>query len=125
MDKDGTEIECPVCDRKISADSRTCPGCGADFTSSGVDQLEDLVRQFGEKGPKEMRTQKDNVTEDVQGPPLNKEEIDSNVHTEEREGGPFIEDQKDEPAPSEGPSDNGPYKEKRSGLFKRLFGKNK
>jgi hypothetical protein len=46
LNREKEEVECPVCDRKISADAKTCTGCGADFSSSGVDELEQVARDL-------------------------------------------------------------------------------
>jgi hypothetical protein len=36
-------IECPICDRKISPDSKKCPSCGVDLSNASVDDLEKVA----------------------------------------------------------------------------------
>ncbi len=40
------EVECPVCDHKVSVDAVQCPNCKAVFSLSGVDELEKVVREL-------------------------------------------------------------------------------
>lgn len=40
------EVECPVCDHKVSVDAVRCPNCDAVFSLSGVDELEKVVREL-------------------------------------------------------------------------------
>ncbi len=40
------EIECPVCDCRITVDAKKCPECGADFTSLGMDDLEAVAERL-------------------------------------------------------------------------------
>ena len=40
------EIECPNCDRRISADAIRCPGCGADLSLSSLEELEEVARKI-------------------------------------------------------------------------------
>jgi hypothetical protein len=57
MDADSVEVECPVCDHKVRADAPRCPHCGAEFSMSGVDELEKVAREMDrppvEEPPKE------------------------------------------------------------------------
>lgn len=46
MASDDLEVECPVCDHKISSDATRCPNCGAEFSLSGVDELERVVQEM-------------------------------------------------------------------------------
>jgi predicted amidophosphoribosyltransferase len=46
MDADSIEVECPVCDRKVRSDAARCPHCGAEFSLSGVDELEKVAREM-------------------------------------------------------------------------------
>jgi hypothetical protein len=43
---DPVEVECPVCDKKVRADAARCPHCGAEFSMSGVDELEKVVQDL-------------------------------------------------------------------------------
>lgn len=40
------EMECPNCDRRISADATRCPGCGADLSLSSLEELEEVARKI-------------------------------------------------------------------------------
>jgi hypothetical protein len=42
-------VECPVCDRKIPADSSKCPGCGEDLSMSSFEELEQVARTLSEE----------------------------------------------------------------------------
>lgn len=46
MASDRVEVECPVCDHRIPSDATRCPNCGADFSLSGVDELEKVVQEI-------------------------------------------------------------------------------
>ena len=48
MSAESVEVECPVCDRKVPADSNRCPYCHADFTMSGLDELEKVAREIND-----------------------------------------------------------------------------
>ncbi len=45
------EIECPVCDKKVPWDAKICPGCGADFSISGMEDLEAVATELVEAKP--------------------------------------------------------------------------
>ena len=51
MDANSVEVECPVCDHKVTSDAAQCPHCGAEFSMSGVDELERVAREMD--GPPE------------------------------------------------------------------------
>jgi DNA-directed RNA polymerase subunit RPC12/RpoP len=56
MDTENVEIECPVCDQRIKADAPRCPHCGAEFTLSGVDELEMVAREInGRPAPENLK----------------------------------------------------------------------
>ena len=46
MDGEMLEVECPVCDHKVSVDAVRCPSCNAVFSLSGVDELEKVAREL-------------------------------------------------------------------------------
>jgi uncharacterized Zn finger protein (UPF0148 family) len=48
MESQKDEVECPVCDRKIAADAQRCPNCGADFSMSGFEDLEQVARDLND-----------------------------------------------------------------------------
>jgi len=48
MAKQKLEIECPVCDAKISIDARSCTRCGADLGMADFQDLEDLAKDISE-----------------------------------------------------------------------------
>jgi hypothetical protein len=48
MDSESLEIECPICDRRIASNANVCPFCGADFSTAGMDELEDIARDISE-----------------------------------------------------------------------------
>ncbi len=44
-----TEIECPICDRKVQSDVDRCPNCGSDLTMSSFEDLEEVARKLSTK----------------------------------------------------------------------------
>jgi hypothetical protein len=46
MPKQKLEIECPVCDAKLSIDARSCPKCGADLGMADFQDLEKLANDI-------------------------------------------------------------------------------
>jgi hypothetical protein len=46
MPKQKLEIECPICDAKISIDARSCPRCGADLGMADFQDLENLANDI-------------------------------------------------------------------------------
>ena len=40
------KVVCPACDLPIDPDATSCPGCGADFTMQGIDELELVARDL-------------------------------------------------------------------------------
>jgi hypothetical protein len=41
-----TEIECPICDRKVQSDMMRCPNCGADLGMSSFADLEEVAKKL-------------------------------------------------------------------------------
>jgi hypothetical protein len=39
-------VECPVCGRRIPADSSKCPGCGEDLSMSSFEELEQVAQNL-------------------------------------------------------------------------------
>ncbi len=48
MASDTLEVECPVCDHKVPSDATRCPNCGAEFTFSGVEELQKVAREIND-----------------------------------------------------------------------------
>jgi len=46
MPKQKLEIECPICDAKMSIDARSCPKCGADLGMADFQDLENLANDI-------------------------------------------------------------------------------
>lgn len=46
MGEEKNEVECPLCDRKVPLDATKCPGCGADFSLSDMEDLEKVVSEL-------------------------------------------------------------------------------
>lgn len=51
MGADDEEIDCPVCDRRIGPETAVCPGCGTDFTLSGMDELKEVIQDLDRPTP--------------------------------------------------------------------------
>ena len=56
MESKSLEIECPVCDRKMPADTKKCPSCGVDLSTAGMDELEEVARDLSEGKPESAPT---------------------------------------------------------------------
>ena len=48
MNAEAVEVECPVCDHKVAGNAIRCPKCGADFSMSGVDELEKVAKEIND-----------------------------------------------------------------------------
>lgn len=53
MEIQAVEIECPVCDHKISGEAERCPYCGVDLSTAGMEELETVARDISEGKPVE------------------------------------------------------------------------
>jgi len=115
-----TEIECPICDRKVQSDMERCPNCGADLTLSSFEDLEEVARDLS--------------TSETQRPPEvkadSKEPIRTMPKTKETKSEGAVPERKEEPKPSEEPKkveapavDHSKDESKRG--IGRLFGKKK
>lgn len=132
MEQEGTEVECPNCERKIPAESKSCPACGADFTLSGMDELEALAKHMMTQG---YDTEVTEVGKEAEKDPPEHTEDDEATAKLGSEGPKNDEEMVIEPpsekevptnaAVEESPSAEEAPEEKKSGLFKRFFGKKK
>jgi hypothetical protein len=145
MAKQKLEIECPVCDAKLSIDARSCPRCGADLGMADFQDLENLAndisqgKEYTEQTPgkgavRQTEAESETIAEEVTSP--HKEEPKAEVKETEKESKPKAEVsppkvlQKDEPRKEEvveetvedEPQDD---KGKKKGLFSKFFGKKK
>ncbi|HEY3419818.1 MAG TPA: zinc ribbon domain-containing protein [Methanomassiliicoccales archaeon] len=142
MAKQKLEIECPVCDAKLSIDARSCPKCGADLGMADFQDLENLANDISEgRDHSEAPPEKDVADEMEPEPETIKEEV---VATPKDEPKPEVMQPKkeSEPKTEESPSmvpqkdelkeeakaeeeDGLDEKGKKKGLFSKLFGKKK
>jgi len=47
-----SEIDCPVCDRKVQATTEVCPECGSDLNMADFDDLVEVANNIANGGPK-------------------------------------------------------------------------
>jgi hypothetical protein len=142
MAKQKLEIECPICDAKLSIDARSCPRCGADLGMADFQDLEDLANDLSEgKEYSEQRPERVAPKEVVAEPVAEEEELvppKEEPKTEEAipqaepkpkvEPSAPIEVQKVEPPKAEekqSEDEDEDDKAKKKGLFSKLFGKKK
>ena len=139
MAKQKLEIECPVCDAKLSIDARSCPKCGADLGMADFQDLENLANDmskgkesFDEPPEKETAEEIEAVTEvsdeEIPIPPTEEPKPEKKDSATKAEPSPPKESQKVEPpkeevigGEEEVPGDKG----KKKGLFSKFFGKKK
>jgi hypothetical protein len=130
MPKQKLEIECPVCDAKLSIDARSCPKCGADLGMADFQDLEKLAndlcggvtssneppkKEYGKgSGPVQPVPEK----EPIQEP---KEEPKSEMTEPKSEPEPSTSKPDDEKKEDVADSESG----KKKGLFSKFFGKKK
>jgi hypothetical protein len=114
-----TEIECPICDRKVQSDITKCPNCGADLLLSSFEDLEEVARSFSTND-----TQKQSEAKaDIKGPSPaivpNVEKMRTELPEEKKkeEPQPVVEPKKEEKATSD------PNKDESKHGLGRLFGK--
>jgi hypothetical protein len=115
MAKQKLEIECPVCDAKISIDARSCPRCGADLGMADFQDLEDLAKDISEgrsysekvpdQGPAE-ETKAETVTEEKVVVIPSKEEPRPEIKESKKESKPKVQ-----PAPPAEPRKQVPKEE--------------
>jgi hypothetical protein len=130
MPKQKLEIECPVCDAKLSIDARSCPKCGADLGMADFQDLEELANDLcggatsckeppkkeyrKETGPAQPTPEK----EPIQAP---KEEPKSEKMGPGSENEPTATKPEQEKKEDVVDSESG----KKKGLFSKFFGKKK
>jgi hypothetical protein len=140
MAKQKLEIECPVCDAKLSIDARSCPKCGADLGMADFQDLENLANDISEgRTDFQEPTEKEPVSDIGPEPEIRQDEV---VIPPKEEEEPQVQEPRNEPKPkSEAPAprvvqEEVPLKEeaeeeaeddkgKKKGLFSKLFGKKK
>jgi hypothetical protein len=130
MPKQKLEIECPVCDAKLSIDARSCPKCGADLGMADFQDLERLANDIS-GGSASSESPKVGATKETEtGTGANTgENIDPSKdksNPENNESTPPVEPTsqeapKEEAKGNEEPDDKG----KKKGLFSKFFGKKK
>ena len=131
MPKQKLEIECPVCDAKISIDARSCPKCGADLGMADFQDLEKLANDisgvtaiFETAQVKEETVEEDPETEtsDDVVTTTSKVEPEHNKNDPKPETeAKSLEGPKEVMTEGEEPADAG----KKKGLFSKYFGKKK
>jgi cell division septation protein DedD len=130
MPKQKLEIECPVCDAKLSIDARSCPKCGADLGMADFQDLEKLANDISggtviyETSPvKEETVEEDSETvtsEEESATPKEVEPVPEKERPIEAEAKP-AETPKEEKTEGEESAEAG----KKKGLFSKFFGKKK
>ena len=116
-----TEIECPICDRKVQSDITKCPNCGADLLLSSFEDLEEVARSFSTNDAQKQSEAK--VDLKVSSPAIvpKVEKIRTGLPEEKKkeETQPVVEPKKEEKATSD------PNKDESKHGLGRLFGKKK
>ena len=130
MPKQKLEIECPVCDAKMSIDARSCPKCGADLGMADFQDLEDLANDMS--GGKSTAAPRERQVETECGP---SPETAKGEATSSSKEGPIPEKDEpkleSEPSPAVRPKEEKTVEaqdgstEKKKGLFSKFFGKKK
>lgn len=131
MSKQKLEIECPICDAKLSIDARSCPKCGVDLGMADFQDLENLANDIsGVKATKGEAPEKP-VKKDCDPVPSASEGEAVSTPGEETMPNKNESEPENEPAPPTMPKeDNRTAVEegdsgKKKGLFSKLFGKKK
>ena len=128
MPKQKLEIECPVCDAKMSIDARCCPKCGADLGMADFQDLEDLANDISGGAPCKKQPSEDQVKEQSEEPSEKSEETVATPTKEEPTPESMVPKPENEPSKTKEnrkedveESDTG----KKKGLFSKFFGKKK
>ena len=130
MPKQKLEIECPVCDAKMSIDARSCPKCGADLGMADFQDLEDLANDMAggasTVGPRESPVE----TRCGPAPETAEEEVASrskeaptpvrDVPKLESKPSPAVKPKEEKTVEAQDGSEG-----KKKGLFSKFFGKKK
>lgn len=130
MSKQKLEIECPICDAKLSIEARACPKCGAELGMADFQDLENLANDISGVKPKtaeasEKQAKKEcdtasRASEDVVVTPSKERPLpDKDVPPSEGDQTASVKPKDDMKDVEE--SDAG----KKKGLFSKLFGKKK
>jgi hypothetical protein len=116
-----TEIECPICDRKLQSDITKCPNCGADLLLSSFEDLEELARNISTNDIHNQPEAKVDPKKPSPATVPKVEEMKKELPEKDRKGEPqpVVEPKKEEKATSDSNKD-----ESKHGLG-RLFGKKK
>ncbi len=130
MPKQKLEIECPVCDAKLSIDARSCPKCGADLGMADFQDLENLANDIsGVPASPGTPIEKKPANETITGS-TTPEEVASTSKDEpkpENDGPkPPVDPSSQKESKEESKGDEEPDgKRKKKGLFSKFFGKKK
>ncbi len=65
MVSDKLEVECPVCDHKVPSDATQCPNCGAEFSFSGVEELQKVAQDINVQEAEAVVTATEEVVDPV------------------------------------------------------------
>lgn len=130
MPKQKLEIECPVCDAKLSIDARSCPKCGADLGMADFQDLEDLANELcGCTVPSKEPSKREQVKESGPAQPTPEKEPVPALAEEPRpeKTGPEPPAEHAAPRPEQEKKEDVADSEsgKKKGLFSKFFGKKK
>ena len=130
MPKQKLEIECPVCDAKMSIDARSCPKCGADLGMADFQDLENLANDIsGSTAIAEAPIKREEPVEIEAEPAISEEEVSSNkehIEPETTDSNIKVEPSSEEKPKEEKKEDDAPVESgKKKGLFSKFFGKKK
>jgi hypothetical protein len=114
-----TEIECPICDRKVQSDIIKCPNCGADLILSSFEDLEEVARSFSTNDAQKQSEAKVELKGPSPATVPKVEEIRTELPEEKKkeESQQVLEPKKEEKAISD------PHKDESKHGLGRLFGK--
>jgi len=103
-----SEIECPVCDKKVPMSSLRCPNCGADLAMATFEDLEALAQDIAAGRP---------------SPVVHKQEAPRPAPAEKAKAPSPAPAKKDEPAAAPRPAFSEMPEEKPEGDSKKGFGR--
>ncbi len=130
MPKQKLEIECPVCDAKMSIDARSCPKCGADLGMADFQDLENLANDIsGSTAIADAPVKREELVKAETEPVFSEEEVSSNkehIEPETTDSNIKVEPSSQEKPKEEKKEDDAPVESgKKKGLFSKFFGKKK